>query len=302
MNIACPNCHEDLRREPMHDLMCPACGSRFPKRGSVDVLLSEEEWKNTIDYNLRHAEAQKQYLTGRRFPLAIQYYDWWAQKMWEKLPQNMETALELMCGGLELSQRAPNHVRQMIAIDINPSILENVKIQSSKELLDRTYLICGTATRIPLKSQSVHAVLIMGGLHHVRPWLKSVLGEVSRILKPGGRLVASEPANDHWLIRTIRHYQYRFSPLQGKDEDEDGFTKSEIQNKLAESGLVLESYETFGFVAYPLLGNMDLLPILKKSQSRRLGRWLIQMDEALGKIPLIRRMAWANLFTALKPK
>ena len=54
----------------------------------------------------------------------------------------------------------------------------------------------------------------------------------------------------------------------------------------------------FGFVAYPLMGNTDLLPLLEHVRSRSLGRALLWLDAALERAPLIRRLGWASLFSA----
>jgi hypothetical protein len=88
--------------------------------------------------------------------------------------------------------------------------------------------------------------------------------------------------------------------LQGRDEGEDGFTKQELQEAFSRAGLVLEKYDRFGFIAYPLMGNTDILPVLARSRSQRLGSALLHFDEALEQIPGIRHLAWASLFRAVK--
>ena len=299
MTAVCPDCRGRLEREAGGGLACAACRNAFPKRSAaVDVLLSEPEWNAAVRMNASKKEALDLYLPARRFPLAGLYYDWWAARMWAKVPAGAGEVLELMCGGLELASRMPATIRKVIGLDLNARLLESALGEIDAAKRSRIELVCGTASRIPLASSSVDAVLVMGGFHHVRPIMPEVLGEIRRVLKPGGRLVASEPANDHWLNRAVRRWQYRTSPLQGKDEGEDGFTRQELGGILAANGLELGDYDLFGFIAYPLLGNMDLLPALARSRNGRLGRWLIGLDEWIEKTPLLRRMAWANLFTA----
>jgi hypothetical protein len=48
------------------------------------------------------------------------------------------------------------------------------------------------------------------------------------------------------------------------------------------------------------MGNADLLPLLSKSRSAGLGRILLATDGALSRIPIVRRMAWASIFRAIK--
>lgn len=300
--IVCPDCHSGLQRQSNGGLTCASGGHAFPKRSDVDVLLNDSEWDMVRRINTERSLAIDVYLPARRFPLAKDYYDWWTSRMWSKIPSGTEHVLELMCGGMELGSRMPTSVRRVACLDLNAKILEQGVRELGPETRSRIEPVCGTAARLPFPEASFDTVFIMGGLHHVRPILKQVLGEAARVLKPGGRFIASEPANDNWLIRAIRHWQYRTSPLQGKDEGEDGFTQKELTAYLGESGMILQDYERFGFVAYPLLGNMDLLPALSRSRNSALGRWLIRFDEALEKVPILRNLAWANIFTATKPK
>lgn len=51
--------------------------------------------------------------------------------------------------------------------------------------------VAGDATRLPVKSESVDAVLIVDALHHMSP-AESVVSEAARVLRPGGVLVIRE--------------------------------------------------------------------------------------------------------------
>jgi SAM-dependent methyltransferase len=130
--------------------------------------------------------------------------------------------------------------------------------------------------------------------------LTETLEEIARVLAPGGVLVASEPANDHWLIRRIRRWQYARSAQQGDDEEEDGFTREELASGLAAAGLRLRTYQVFGYIAYPLMGNTDLLPLLARSRRAWLGRALVRLDTAVESVPVLRRMGFASIFTATR--
>jgi hypothetical protein len=81
-------------------------------------------------------------------------------------------------------------------------------------------------------------------------------------LRPGGVFIGSEPANDHWLTRAIRHWQYRHSRFQGRDPEEDGFSRYELATA-GGNGLGWRIYQQFSFIAYPL-GNTDILPLLTR--------------------------------------
>jgi demethylmenaquinone methyltransferase/2-methoxy-6-polyprenyl-1,4-benzoquinol methylase len=51
--------------------------------------------------------------------------------------------------------------------------------------------VAGDATRLPLRADSVDAVLVVDALHHM-PDHAAVLAEIARVLRPGGVLVVRE--------------------------------------------------------------------------------------------------------------
>lgn len=51
---------------------------------------------------------------------------------------------------------------------------------------------------------------------------------------------------------------------------EDGFTKQELRKALSTWRVVLERYHRFGFIAYPLMRNTDILSLVTHSRSKRL--------------------------------
>jgi hypothetical protein len=113
-------------------------------------------------------------------------------------------------------------------------------------------------------------------------------------------LVGSEPANDNPLTHAVREWQYRHSTMQGHDAEEEGFDRTQLGQFLAAAGLRLDRYQQFGFVAYPLMGNTDMVPLLRNVRAPRLGTALLALDALLERIPGVRRLAWASLFRAFK--
>jgi len=282
--------------------------------------LDENEWADLQKHLSARRGVHDAYVAARRVaPLGLMYFDIWVKRMFEMAsadavdgghggpphphggpPHQSGPLLELMCGGAEICRRLPSRFSSAFALDLNVEMVEQAArdLESSGE--KRIRCVCGTAAHLPFADASFETVMIQGGLHHVRFMLPAVLAEISRVLKVGGVLVASEPANDHFITRAIRRWQYKRSKMQGDDPDEDGFTRGELAEALKAHGLRLERYTQFGFIAYPLMGNTDLLPVLAKSRSRLLGRILLGMDWILEKIPGIRGMAWASIFRAVK--
>jgi SAM-dependent methyltransferase len=67
--------------------------------------------------------------------------------------------------------------------------------------------MAGAAQAIPLGDASFDLALMLKSLHHVpRVLMAQALGEVARVLRPGGRLYVSEPVYDGALNEIVRLY------------------------------------------------------------------------------------------------
>jgi len=300
---ACPFCHAELARDPSADLGCSDCGYQFPRRAEVDVFLTDTEWRSYLKQIEREQEGLAKYRAARRRSVLNQfYYDNWVKWILREIPRDChDSLLELMCGEAEICRRLPPSFGRALALDCNVRAVEAAAADLRAAGEHRVQVVCGTAARLPVATASVSAVVIQGGLHHARPLLQPILAEIYRALRPSGVLVGSEPANDHMLTRAIRHWQYRRSRWQGNDPEEDGFTRAELCRLLDDSGLRLEHYRQFGFIAYPLLGNTDLLPWLSRLRWRLGGRLLLCIDRLLEHMPAVRRLAWCSIYRAVKP-
>ena len=299
--LVCPSCRAPLRGSD-GDLHCAACGAVFPARARVPVLLTEDEWRACRAHLDAEAGVRGAYARARRdAPLTVRYFDWWVDRMLGEVPAAFDGAfVELMCGGAEVCRRLPARFDAALALDLDVDMVEQAARDLAAAGERRVTLVCGTAARVPLPDASTSVVVVQGALHHARPVLADVLGEIHRILRPGGVLVGSEPANDHPLTHAFREWQYRRSAMQGNDPDEEGFDRAELAACLGAAGLRLDRYRQFGFIAYPLMGNTDLVPLLRRARSRRLGSALLRFDELLEHVPGIRGLAWASLFRAFK--
>jgi SAM-dependent methyltransferase len=300
---ACPACHGlPLRRGPADELECGQCSARYPKRAKVDVLLTKTEWRLAVEHLAAERHLNQRYSRARReSPLNILYYDHWVALMLREIPPgNHGPLLELMCGEAEVCRRLPSWVGSAMALDLNVEMVERAAADFAAAGEHRVTVVCGTASRLPVASGSIGIVVVQGGLHHARPLLPKILAEISRVLEPGGVLVGSEPANDTWLTSRVRRFQYARSTMQGHDEDEDGFTRNELQRALTSAGLRLDGYRQSGFIAYPLMGNTDLVPMLAHIRSQWFGRSLMAVDDLLARVPVVRGLGWMSIFTVSK--
>jgi SAM-dependent methyltransferase len=302
LSLVCPTCRAALQSTAGTGMRCLACGADFPVRARVPVLLSDDEWRACRAHLDDEAAVRDAYARARReAPITVRYFDWWVGRMLAEIPAHLSGPfVELMCGGAEVSRRLPARFTSALALDLDVDMVEQAASDLSAAGERRITLVCGTAARLPLPDACTPVVVVQGALHHARPVLAEVLSEIHRILQPGGVLIGSEPANDHRLTRAVREWQYRHSAMQGNDPDEEGFDRAELGDRLRAAGLRLDRYRQFGFIAYPLMGNTDLIPLLRRSRSRALGTALLRLDELLEHVPGIRGLAWASLFRAFK--
>lgn len=302
--LVCPLCRAPLQPTAGGGWRCAACSADFPPRAGVPVLLSEEEWRACRAHLDTEAVARDAYARARRSaPLTVRYFDWWVGRMLGEIPADLGGPfVELMCGGAEMCRRLPPRFTAALALDLDIDMLEQAARDLAAAGERRVTLVCASAARVPLPDACTPVVVVQGALHHARPILGDILREIHRILTPGGVLVGSEPADDHPLTRAVRRWQYHRSALQGNDPDEEGFDRAALAAVLGAAGLRLDRYRQFGFVAYPLMGNTDLVPLLRRARSRALGSALLALDELLERVAGLRRLAWASLFRAFKSR
>jgi SAM-dependent methyltransferase len=97
------------------------------------------------------------------------------------LPEGAQDVLDLGAGTGKLTTRLVERGLDVIAVDPIPEMLELL----SNSLPDTPALL-GTAEEIPLADDSVDAVLVAQAWHWFDP--ERAVKEVSRVLRPGGRL------------------------------------------------------------------------------------------------------------------
>lgn len=115
----------------------------------------------------------------------------------------------------------------IIACDLTPEALDNIKNYKKKLKLQNITLINCKAEEIPLKDNSVDYLVANAVLEHI-PDEEKVIAEWKRILKPGGKMMITVPLSYkfifplfipimYWHDRRIGHLRrYTLSTLQKK--------------------------------------------------------------------------------------
>lgn len=128
----------------------------------------------------------------------------------EVLAQVQGEVLEIGFGtGLNLSYY-PEQIRKLVAIDANPGVhaLAQKRVQASSIIVDHRILNGETLPFPDNQFDSVVSTWTLCSIAHV----EQALGEIYRVLKPGGRFYFVEHGLSH--DPAVQVWQHRLTPLQ----------------------------------------------------------------------------------------
>ena len=245
--------------------------------------------------------AQK-YLENLGYPHTQEYAKYLDGALFEaaRRCQFVDTA-ELCCGGADGISLFKSRMRTAIGLDVSLSMLSAARRAHPE---DRFLFVQGDATRLPLATESVDTVVMLGGIHHVND-RAALFGEVARILTPGGCFLFREPVSDFALWRWLRTVIYRLSPTLD-EKTERPLLYEETAVPLRSAGLDLSEWKTFGFFGYCLLMNSDVLVFNRLFRFvpgiRGLTRVACKIDDLALKAPGMGRMGLIVVGVAQKPK
>ncbi|MEV7190841.1 class I SAM-dependent methyltransferase [Streptomyces sp. NPDC093510] len=108
------------------------------------------------------------------------------------LPHDARTVLDIACGTGIVTRRLDRPGRTVFGVDSSPGMLA----LAARRLPRRAVL--GDATRLPLATGSVDAVVLVW-LLHLLPDAAPVLAEAARVLRPGGVLITTVDKDDAYF-------------------------------------------------------------------------------------------------------
>jgi SAM-dependent methyltransferase len=185
--------------------------------------------------------------------------------------------LELGCGTGEFTRRVAPSGAEVVALDISGDLL----VKARAKVGAQARFARGNAEVLPFRDGAFDVVYGCSILHHLT--VEVALREVRRVLRPGGRLVFSEPnlANPQVLLMFKCD---ALKPWFGVSPDEMGFTRRTITRVLRRIDFRRFAVTYFDFL-HPAIP-APLLPFLEP------------VAERFERVPLVRAISGSMLIHA----
>lgn len=160
-------------------------------------------------------------------PVAERFYDRAVSRMLRLLGVTAgETVLDAGCGPGVHSIRAAHAGYAVHAIDLSHSVLEEARRRAARaDALDNITFQQADLTKLPFEDGAFSRVFSWGVIIHI-PDLERAVGELARIVRPGGRLslyVTNMRALDHWIESVARAILRRPGPELERKPLGEGF-------------------------------------------------------------------------------
>jgi ubiquinone/menaquinone biosynthesis C-methylase UbiE len=115
--------------------------------------------------------------------------------------------LDIGCGTGKLLRRAYTYWPQAQLIGVDPA---NGMIEMAKRLTPNAIFHTGVAETLPLQDASVDLALSTLSFHHWQDQAAGI-GEVARVLRPGGHFILVDVIFPDWFVRVFRFKRFHSS-------------------------------------------------------------------------------------------
>ena len=194
-----------------------------------------------------------------------------------------QRALEVGCGTGIFLEAAATTGASIVALDLSADLLAQARARVAAA--GKVRLSLGNAEQMPFRDASFDAAYGSSILHHLN--IDSALAEVHRVLRPGGRIVFTEPN----ILNPQVAVMFRLGLTKkyfGVSPDEMAFTRFRAARALRAAGFANIAVRPFDF--------------LHPSTPARVMGGVARIGRALEAIPLLREIAGSMIITATKPQ
>lgn len=200
-------------------------------------------------------------------------------------------ALDYCCGNGEVSiEMVKCGAKRVVGIDISKVAIDNAKeLAIAQGVSDICEFRVMDAEHTEFEDDTFDIIHEYGALHHLE--LKAAFAELSRILKPGGKVVCTEAMRHNPLIHWYRN---RTPHLRTQWEVEHILGVTEIMQGA-------EFFEEIN-IRFFHLAALGAVPFRKTFFFRPVLKILETIDNILLRIPFLRRMAWVAVIEYKNPK
>ena len=110
----------------------------------------------------------------------------------ELVPEDPQASwLETACGPGAISRALAARVGRIRGVDLTPSMVEKASEEAAREGIDNAEFSVGDATALEFDDASFDGAVTRFSFHHI-PAPRRVMGEMARVVRPGGWVVVSD--------------------------------------------------------------------------------------------------------------